>query len=568
MSTKQALIYGSQAPELWIKTLGTFLDEQADRLGGRHALVVPWQNVRFSYRQLADQSKIVAGALLGAGLGHGDVVGIMAGNRHEYISVFLGAARVGCPVVVLNMTYTPEELKNAVRLSSCKAVFIASKISARNLQSHVRILRGIELPELQHIVCFDREQFDPDGIKVQLYESFVSNFDEAATMRVQLQCAESKVSPHDVLNLQFTSGTTGAPKAAMLTHINLMNNGRFVGNGLRLTPKDVVCCPPPLFHCFGLVLGFLACLSHGSTIVFPADHFDARKVVDSIIREKATVLLGVPTMFVAELEILAKSRQKPRHLRVGLASGAAVSTTLMAKVREQMGISKILIAYGMTETSPITFMTGLDDTDDKGRTIGRPTPHIAAKVIDKKGKIVLRGQRGELCTSGYALQKGYLRNEEKTREVMKTDEDGVRWMHTGDEVMIDDQGFAHITGRIKDIIIRGGENIFPREIEDRLISHPAVSDASVVGLKDDKYGEVVASVLKLAEGSSKPSDQVLRQFVSEKLGRHKAPQHIFWTGDPGVGDDFPKTGSGKIQKHVLQKIGNDLVRGGGTKAKL
>lgn len=234
-----------------------------------------------------------------------------------------------------------------------------------------------------------------------------------------------------------------------------MNNGRFVGAGMRLTPDDIVCCPPPLFHCFGLVLGFLATLSHGSTIVFPADNFDAKRVIDSIINEQATVLLGVPTMFVAELEVIAKTQQKPHSLRAGLASGAAVSPVLIKRVREQMGLNKIVVAYGMTETSPITFMTSLDDTDDKSRTIGRPTPHIAAKVIDKDGNIVLRGQRGELCTSGYALQKGYLKNEEKTREVMKTDENGVRWMHTGDEVMVDDQGYAHITGRIKDVIIRG-----------------------------------------------------------------------------------------------------------------
>jgi acyl-CoA synthetase (AMP-forming)/AMP-acid ligase II len=240
---------------------------------------------------------------------------------------------------------------------------------------------------------------------------------------------------------------------------NLINNAQFVGGAMQLTPEDVICCPPPMFHCFGLVLGFLSSLFCGSSIVFPSDYFDVAKVVDAIIDEDATVLLGVPTMYVAELEVMANTGQRPRRLRTGLASGSTVSQNLMNQLRKTMGVEKMLIAYGMTETSPVSFITSLDDSDEKGtRTVGRVIPHTAAKVIDEKGNILFRGQRGELCTSGFVLQKGYWKNEEKTNEVMQKDENGILWMHTGDEAMIDADGYAHITGRIKDLIIRGSFN--------------------------------------------------------------------------------------------------------------
>lgn len=342
-----------------------------------------------------------------------------------------------------------------------------------------------------------------------------------------------------------------------------------------------------MFHCFGLVMGFLSSFFHGSSIVFPSDYFHAGKVVEAIMNEDATVLLGVPTMYIAELEVMMKTGQKPRQLRTGLASGSPVSQSLMNQIRSTMGAQKMLIAYGMTETSPVSFITSLEDTDEKGTTtVGRVFPHTAAKVIDTQGKIVRRGQRGELCTSGFVLQKGYWRNEEKTSEVMRRDENGVLWMHTGDEAMIDGDGYALITGRIKDLIIRGtfkffhipnsialiltfktgGENIFPREIEERLMCHASIFEASVVGIRNERYGEVVGCFLKLSPQSPKPTDQEIKQFITEQLGRHKAPHHIFWIGDAGVGEDFPKTGSGKHQKHMMRDIGNRLV--GNVKAKL
>ncbi|KAJ0423053.1 acetyl-CoA synthetase-like protein [Aspergillus carlsbadensis] len=566
MQLPLAFVQGPSEPELWHKKLGDLIDEQEERFGDRDALIVPWQSAKLSYRHLAERSRLVARALLGLGLQYGDCVGIMAGNRFEYIEIFLGGARIGCPVVVLSTTYTPEELGNAVRQSSCKVVFISPSIGNNNLAAHIDVLRGTDassssLPELKRLILLDQYTSDRDTrVEVQEYNAFTASGLSVFLNPAVLKRAERKVRPDDVLNLQFTSGTTGSPKAAMLTHVNIVNNARFVGQAMHLGPEDVICSPPPLFHCFGLVMGFLASFCHGSTIVFPAEYFDAPLVTGALIHYDATVFLGVPTMWLAVLDMLAKTKQRPKRLRKGIASGSGVSVGLMKRIREDTGADQILIAYGMTETSPVTFITSISDPEDKrASTVGRVLPHTAAKVIDKEGRIVPRGTKGELCTSGFALQKGYWRNEAKTKEAMRKDEHGGLWMYTGDEALIDADGYAQITGRIKDLIIRGGENIFPLEIEDQLTSHPSIADSSVVGIKDERYGEVVGSFLKLADGASKPSDNEVRQHVQAHLGAHKAPQHVFWLGDPGVGQDFPKTGSGKHQKHILRDIGARLV---------
>lgn len=364
-----------------------------------------------------------------------------------------------------------------------------------------------------------------------------------------------------------------------------MNDAQFVGDAMRLTETDVVCCPPPLFHCFGLIMGFLASFCHGSSIVFPSDNFNAEATLSAVLKEKATALLGVPSMFLAELEALQKSGSPINTLRTGLIAGSPVPASLMTDVRDKMHVEGILIAYGMTETSPVTFITSLEDGYEKRNTsVGRALPHIAAKVVDAQGTIVPHGTRGELCTSGFALQKGYWDDQEKTNEVMKVDENGVVWMHTGDEGLIDTDGYAHITGRIKDLIIRGrfqswvpktstkhlagGENISPTEIEDRLLSHPAISEACVVGLQDKRYGEVVASFLQTANSTVKLTDSEVKAWVTEKLGRHKAPEHVFWIGHPDVGTSLPKTGSGKYQKHLIRDLGDALLNKSARRAKL
>lgn len=351
---------------------------------------------------------------------------------------------------------------------------------------------------------------------------------------------------------------------------------------MSLTEKDVVCCPPPLFHCFGLVMGFLASFCHGSSIVFPSDKFNAQKTLEAIVKKKATVLLGVPTMFYAELEALAKLKCNINTVRTGLIAGSPVPRPLMHRIQNELHTQGMLIAYGMTETSPVTFITSLDDDKDKMcNTIGRVLPHTSAKVINLCGNTVPRGVRGELCTSGFALQKGYWKDEAKTKESMKKDENGIIWMHTGDEAFIDEEGYGHITGRIKDLIIRGmdyvlhftlvievmltvtnnvgGENISPVEIESRLLTHPEITECCVVGLADSKYGEVVGCFLRVAEDSARLSDEEVRRWVMEALGHIKAPQYIFWLGESSVPSELPKTASGKYQKHLIRDKGNSLV---------
>jgi acyl-CoA synthetase (AMP-forming)/AMP-acid ligase II len=340
---------------------------------------------------------------------------------------------------------------------------------------------------------------------------------------------------------------------------------------MRLKDDDIVCCPPPLFHCFGLVMGFLASFCHGSSIVFPAEQFEPNLTLNAVAELNVTALLGVPTMFVAILEANEKKRLTINTLRTGLAAGSPVPAALMNQLREKMGVQAMLIAYGMTETSPVTFITSFEDSQEiRATTLGRVMPHTGAKIISKDGKgtILRRGETGELCTSGYALQKGYWKSEAKTTEVMKVDEQGTVWMHTGDECKIDEQGYCWITGRIKDVIIRGGENIFPIEIEERLLAHTAISEASVVGLRDDRYGEVVSCFLRFSEHCSRPEDEELRRWVRQALARHKAPKYVFWIGNEGVGNDFPKTGSGKHQKHLLRDIGNALVKEMAPRARL
>ncbi|CAK7220380.1 hypothetical protein SCUCBS95973_004134 [Sporothrix curviconia] len=465
-----SVVRGTRVVQLIEAPLSTLIDDCAYRFGNRTAVCVPWQGVNISYLTLAQRSRMMSKALLGVGLKHGDIVGIMAGNRFEYIETFLAGGRIGCPVVLMNNMFSPAELEQAM----------------------------------------DRVT------------------------------AESRVMANDILNLQFTSGTTGRPKAACLTHRNILNDAMFVGAAMKLTPVDVVSCPPPLFHCFGLVMGFLAAFYHGSSIVFPFDTFDAEKTVESVLREKVTALLGVPTMFFAQLELLDK--QKGRFapfttVRTGLAAGAQVPAQLMNVILKRMNIPSLLIAYGMTETSPVTFITAIEDTEEKRfNTIGRVLPHTDAKIVDSCGRILPVGQRGEICTAGFPLQRGYWHDEEKTQEVMREDENGVRWMHTGDEGYLDADGYGYVTGRIKDLIIRG--------------------------LEDKKYGEAVACFLKASDGAkpSRPSHVELRSWVSQTLGRHKEPKHIFWVGDEGVGTDLIKTASGKYQKHLIRALGNGLLK--------
>ena len=380
-----------------------------------------------------------------------------------------------------------------------------------------------------------------------------------------LSTLETLISPYDVCNLQFTSGSTGNPKAAMLTHYNLINNARFIGSRLVLTPSDILCCPPPLFHCFGLVLGLLTTFCAGASIIYPSSVFSPSAVLSVLATEPCTALHGVPAMFDSILNYSPRPQNfSCPTLRTGIIAGSPVPRPLMRRLFDELGMREFTSSYGLTETSPTVFNALTSDSLSRRlTTVGRAMPHTHAKIVDRNGAIVPRGTRGELCIAGYALQRGYWRNPEKTAETMKTDEDGILWLHTGDEAVFDEHDYATITGRFKDIIIRGGENIYPLEIEDRLITHGAIAGAAVVGIRDDRYGEVVGAFLKPSKGipaTKLPSLQQLQAFTRQKLGWHKAPVHVFWLGNREVMiHEFPTTGSGKLQKHKLRSLGDRIV---------
>ncbi|KAB8262941.1 hypothetical protein BDV32DRAFT_147117 [Aspergillus pseudonomiae] len=562
----RAFVRGPTEPPIYSKTFGQLLDEQAAIHGKRPAILSPWQGINLSYDELAQRSKHVAKALLGMGLAYGDCVGIMAGNSCQHIEVLMGGARIGCPVVSLHSTYTPEELKRAVRKTTCKLLFIASHIGRRDLSAHVEMakdwLSSGALPNLRGVLTIGQSDYDGYAQGLHTYETLFSEYKEGVTApevdaTFLLDLAEKAVTPDDVVRFEFTSGTTGNPKAGMLTATTLLGCGFLAGDRLSLTPKDIICSPAPLFHSFTFVVGLLASLTHGSAIVLPSDHFSAHAVLEAIKKQAPTLLLGVPTMFVAELDAMAKG-QADTSLRAAVVGGSPMPSALTKNICDVMKIKEVHVVYGMMEAG-VMFMGSFNGLEESTGMVGHVMPHVSAKVLNRSGEVASRGEKGELYTSGYSLQKGYFDDEEKTAEAMTRDKDGHIWMRTGDEAIIDENGCCYITGRIKDIIIRGGENISPWEVESRLASHPSISEASVFGLPDTKYGEVVGCFLKCALGAERLSNEEVQDWVRKTLAWHKTPVHIFWIGDPGVADDFPRTGSGKHQKHVMKNIGERLI---------
>ncbi|GAB1205570.1 hypothetical protein APSETT445_004247 [Aspergillus pseudonomiae] len=514
----RAFVRGPTEPPIYSKTFGQLLDEQAAIHDKRPAILSPWQGINLSYDELAQRSKHVSKALLGMGLAYGDCVGIMAGNSCQHIEVLMGGARIGCPVVSLHSTYTPEELKRAVRKTTCKLLFIASHIGRRDLSAHVEMakdwLSSGALPNLRGVLTIGQSDYDGYVQGLHTYETLFSEYKEGVTApdvdaTFLLDLAEKAVTPDDVVRFEFTSG-------------------------------------------------LLASLTHGSAIVLPSDHFSAHAVLEAIKKQAPTVLLGVPTMFVAELDAMAKG-QADTSLRAAVVGGSPMPSALTKNICDLMKIKEVHVVYGMMEAG-VMFMGSFNGLEESTGMVGHVMPHVSAKVLNRSGEVASRGEKGELYTSGYSLQKGYFDDEEKTAEAMTRDKDGHIWMRTGDEAIIDENGCCYITGRIKDIIIRvGGENISPWEVESRLASHPSISEASVFGLPDTKYGEVVGCFLKCALDSERLSNEEVQGWVRKTLGWHKTPVHIFWIGDPGVADEFPRTGSGKHQKHVMKNIGKRLI---------
>ncbi|KAK6070589.1 acyl-CoA synthetase YngI [Seiridium cupressi] len=549
---KLSILHGPVDPPLVDLTLGELLELQCQHHGTQEALVTPWNGTRWTYNELNQQSSQLARALMSVGIGVGDRVGVMAGNCAEYAAIFFAVARIGAILVILNNTYTPTEAQYALKFSDCKVFFTTKKIG--------RMDNGKLLAELA------TQQIKPNVVIIRGESGSYPTY--ADLMKQGLKVSQGdmyrlgrRVLSHNVCNLQFTSGTTGLPKAAMLTHHNIVNNSRFIGDRMRLTSDDVLCCPPPLFHCFGLVLGLMAVLTHGAKIVFPEEVFDPSAVLRAISDEQCTAVHGVPAMFDTLFSLPMPPNFNCERLRTGIVAGAPVPRYLMELMVERFGMTEFTSSYGLTEASPTCFNAFTDDGIDKRlTTVGTLMPHAHAKIVDHEGNIVPVGVRGELCIAGYQLQSGYWNNSEKTAEVMIHDEAGVLWLHTGDEAVFDEDGYCSITGRFKDIIIRGGENIYPLEIEERLMAHPTITKAIVTGLKDAHYGEVVGAFLYDDENGQRPSDQEMRDWVRQKLGKHKAPTHIFWLGQDGVPADVPLTGSGKVKKYEMAKFGEETLR--------
>ncbi|KAH8892327.1 acetyl-CoA synthetase-like protein [Thozetella sp. PMI_491] len=550
-----SLVRGTTDPPLIELTLGQLVDRQAQLYSDREAVIVGWTQARITYRDMAKRTKELAKGLLAIGIRKDDRVAIFSGDDERFVELFFAIGRIGACLVILNKTYTVPECLRALEHAAPRMLFVPDEV---NRQSTLPLLQRLRQKRhgLEHVVLLRPEQLhcQTDMTWNDILSAAVSIGSSV------LDEAEMSVDTRSIVNLQFTSGTTGSPKAAMLSHHNITNNGFFIGKRLGVTTEDILCCGPPLFHCFGLVAGLLATFTHGACIGFAGRDFDAALVANMLQRERCTAFHGVPTMFTSIFRHMELTDIEINTVKKGIIAGSKVAPTLAIEAKKRLGYEFLAIAYGMTETSPMSFMTESCDTQErKLETVGRAMPHVLAKVVDKNGKILPVGTRGEICISGYLLQQGYFRAREKTEEAMVPDDKGVLWMHTGDEATIDEAGYVRITGRVKDIIIRGGENIYPPEIEERLLQHPAISHASVVGVTDDQYGEAVTAFLEVRPGQQKPYQDDVVAWVREELGRHKAPKHIIWVGKGEAVEDYPITGSGKIRKDLLREMGNRLT---------
>jgi fatty-acyl-CoA synthase len=530
-------------------TVGEALRRAAEQWGEREALVVRPQGVRLSYRELEERVDALARGLLALGLTSGDRLGIWSPNSWQWVVTQFATARLGIILVNINPAYRTTELEYAVRKVGCRMLLLAPKFKSSDYIAMLRSLVGEQ--EMRGSGRLESHAFPSLEFVVQSGEMPVAGFlsyDEicAAGACVSSQALRSigqDLNPDQPINIQFTSGTTGAPKGATLTHFNIVNNGYFVGEAMKLGPEDRLCIPVPLYHCFGMVLGVLAAVTHGSAMVFPSESFDAGAVLDTVHTERCTALHGVPTMFIAELEHPRFREFNLSSLRTGIMAGAPCPIAVMRRVVDEMQMREITICYGMTETSPVSFQSNINDPLEKRvTTVGRVHPHVQVKIIDTEGRVVPLGESGELLTRGYSVMRGYWEEPERTADAV--DEAG--WMHTGDLAVLDDQGYCKIVGRVKDLIIRGGENIYPSEIEEFLHRHPKVQDVAVVGVPDGRYGEAVCAVICLRESVSATPEEIV-EFCRGEIAHFKVPRYVRFV------DSFPMTVTGKVQKYVIRK---------------
>ena len=537
-------VCGSSARPLWYLTVGDVLSRAATLWPRHEALVVPHQNLRFTFQELDARVSALARALLAQGLEPGDRVGIWSPNNAEWVLTQFATARAGLILVNINPAYRQIELGDALRRVGCRMLIMATAFKTSNYVQTVKTLLGdagfsgtgrvasAAFPDLGRLV-----HLGADPVEGML--SFADLLAGAAQIPEETLAAVSRqLDPDQPINIQFTSGTTGVPKGATLTHFNIVNNGYSTGEGMQLVPGDRLCVPVPLYHCFGMVLGVLAAVTHGAAVVLAGASFDAEVVLETVMRERCTALHGVPTMFIAELAHPRFQEFDLSSLRTGIMAGAPCPIAVMRRVVEEMHMRQLTICYGMTETSPVSFQSAVEDPVEKRvTTVGRIHPHIQAKIIDAAGRVVPRGSPGELCVRGYSVMRGYWDDPSGTEAVV----DVGGWMHTGDLAVLDEEGFCNIVGRVKDVIIRGGENIYPREIEEFLYRHPAVQEVAVVGVADRKYGEEICAVIRLRAGlNSDP--EAIRAFCRDQIAHYKIPRYVVFQ------PTFPTTVTGKIRK--------------------
>ena len=523
--------HGASSIPLLGETIGENLRRTVEKFGDGEALVVRQQGFRCTYKELWELSGRAARGLLGRGVGRGDRVGIWAPNRYEWVVVQYATARIGAILVNVNPNYRTSELEYALNQSGTGFLILAKGFRNADYMGMLAEVRG-RCPNLRATLVLEDD-----------WEALLRDGDKVAES--DLAERESHLQFDDAINIQYTSGTTGFPKGATLSHHMILNNGYFIGEGVHYTEHDRVCIPVPFYHCFGMVLGNLACTSHGSTMVIPAEAFDPVAVMECVQEEKCTSLYGVPTMFIGELDHPRFSEFDFSSLRTGIMAGAPCPVEVMKKVKSTMHMPEVTIMYGMTETSPVSTQSAIGDPLEKQvGTVGRVYPHVEIKIVDQaSGEILPRGEPGELCTRGYSVMLGYWNNEEATRQAI----DAARWMHTGDLAEMDEEGYVKIVGRLKDMIIRGGENIYPREIEEFLYTHADVSDAQVIGIPSEKYGEEVMAWVKLKPGASLTGDD-LAAFCKGKIASYKVPRHWKFV------DEFPMTVTGKVRKVEMRDV--------------
>ncbi|GLR64936.1 AMP-binding protein [Marinospirillum insulare] len=551
MSKQLSYVSGKSERPLIGMTIGDLFDQTVASFPNNDALISRHQNLRYTYQELQEEVNRCARGLLKMGVTKGERVGIWSPNNAQWCITQFATAKIGAILVNINPSYRTHELEYALKQSATNTLILEGEFKVSKYAEIIcelvpelhtstpQNLTSKKLPELKRVICLD-EDLATEGMYT--WSDLMAMHDQVT--EAALADVQKTLQFDDPINIQYTSGTTGAPKGATLSHHNILNNGYFVAEGMALTDQDRVVIPVPLYHCFGMVMGNLGCITHGSTMIYPSDGFDPETTLQTVEEEKATALYGVPTMFIAELEHPNFANYDLSHLRTGIMAGSNCPIEVMKKVIAQMNMKDVTICYGMTETSPVSFQTRMDAPLEKRvSTVGTIHPHLEVKLVDpESGEVVERGEKGELCTRGYSVMLGYWNNEQATQESIVNG-----WMHTGDLAQMDEEGYVAITGRIKDLIIRGGENIYPRELEEFFYTHPAISDVQVIGIPDQKYGEEVMAWIKVHEGKSLNEDE-LKAFCKGKIAHYKVPRYFKFT------QDFPMTVTGKIQKFKMRDM--------------